>query len=103
MDDDRFVRSFNRRRLFAKLSIAAVAVLLVLHHFGPRSGRWSGIAGSAAVYFGVLGLVAVFNGLRGRCPACGRFIGVAGLLRVPRRAPCGLESRLLERLDWPDA
>lgn len=99
MDDDRFVRSFNRRRLFAKLSIAAVVALLLLHHFGPRTEAVE----SAAVYFGVVGLVAVFNWLRGKCPACGRFIGVAGLLKMPRRAPCGLESRLIERLDWPDA
>lgn len=99
MDDDRFVRSFNRRRLFAKLSIAAVVALLLLHHFGPRREA----VASATVYFGVLALVAVFNWLRGRCPACGRFIGAAGLLRMPRRAPCSLESRLIARLDWPDA
>lgn len=98
-DDDSFVRSFNRRRLFAKLSIAAVAALLVLHHFGSGSGA----AASAAAYFGMVALVVTFNWLRGKCPACGRFIGVAGLLKMPRRSPCELESRLIERLDWPDA
>lgn len=103
-DDERLVRSFNRRRLFAKIALGALVGILILHHFYPTT-RFAGGAYSAAAYFLILGVYLVVNWVFCKCPQCKRFIGIAGVLLqgLPRGAPCGFETRNIDRLNWPDA
>lgn len=100
-DDDRFVRSFNRRRLIAKLALGALVGILIWHHFFPDP---TAAVGEAAAYVLIAVLYIGVNWIFCKCPDCGRFIGIAGALGgMPRRAPCASEARNIERLNWPDA
>lgn len=102
-DDGRFVRSFNRRRLIAKLALGALAASLVWHHFYPDKEPATA-AGSGAAYALMAGLYVGVNWIFCKCPGCNRFIGLVGAFGgMPRRAPCASESRNIGRLDWPDA
>lgn len=102
-DDERFVRSFNRRRLLAKSALGALVGILIWHHFYPDQAP-TAAAGSAAAYVLILGLYIGVNWFFCKCPGCNRFIGIAGVFGgMPRRAPCGSETRNIDRLNWPDA
>ncbi len=100
-DDERFIRSFNRRRLLAKLALGSLVGILVWHHFFPDP---TAAIGEAAAYVLIAVLYVVVNWVFCKCPACGRFIGIAGVFGgMPRRAPCEAESRNIDRLNRPDA
>ena len=100
MENEQFVRTFNRRRIFSKVSTGLLGLLLVLNYL--RIGLWVP-SESHAIYIGIIGLYFFLNWLMGKCPACKRFIGVAGFFKgLPRGAPCKFETHNIERLDWPD-
>lgn len=103
MTEDPFVRSFNRKRRMAKVSLALLLGVIAL----PAVSRWAGYAVedlSASVFMLAIGVYLLANWILCKCPGCGRFIGIAGELNgIPRGAPCPQESRHLERLDWPES
>ena len=107
VDRDAFVRSYNRRRFWAKASVALCAAGGVVGFAEEFLGaRWDDprlLAGLAACLAGFVWT----NYIMGHCPFCRRYIGFrsqAGVKEggLPRGAPCALETELADRLDLPD-
>jgi hypothetical protein len=104
VDRDGFVRDYNRRRLWAKISAFTVIVCwggeFTYEHL---THSWPSGHGESVIFWGSLAIYIWANLIRGHCPFCGRFIGAGfgSLSRLPRGMACELEHELSSRLDLP--
>ena len=100
--EEGFIGAFNRRRLFAKASLCLLIAVIIVHYV-HRDRIALNQSQSVWVFLFAAGIYVLGNWILCRCPGCGRFIGIAGEFEgLPRGAPCEIESRNIERLDWPE-
>jgi hypothetical protein len=94
-----FIRSYNRRRRWARFTLAALGAALLTAFFLPRRFEYRAWATAGFVFL----LHYYFNAIRAKCPACGRFIGVSrwAQLGLPRGLRCDLEIACADALDEP--
>ena len=103
VDAGRFVRKYNFRRILAKVTCVALVVLVVAREI-PQVANWMKVVDSGIALIAVAAAFVVINFFYCKCPQCRRYIGIRPIIvgELPRGVPCEMESKYIERLDWPE-